>query len=135
MSCQSPLRFFICFVPPLLTRDSPLMPNSRPPCTRLRRCSSSISYEDAPLSQFLRRPRAYNSLGLNLPLFGSYTGIETSIIPLSIMKSRSLISANITSSRSIVFLSLTLVTRKHRYLPGTCATEVARPFLPVPVSV
>ena len=39
------------------------------------------------------------------------------------MKSRSLVSANITCSGSIVFLSLTLVTRKHRYLPGTCATD------------
>ena len=44
-------------------------------------------------------------------------------MPLSIMKSRSLVSANITCSGSIVFLSLTLVTRKHRYFPGTCATD------------
>ena len=73
---------------------------------------------------------AYNSLGLSLPLFGSYTGIETSVIPLSIMKSRNLVSANITCSGSIVFLSLTLVTRKHRYLPGTCATDGGSAAIP-----
>ena len=39
------------------------------------------------------------------------------------MKSLSFVSANITCSGSIVFLSLTLVTRKHRYLPGFCATD------------
>ena len=65
-----------------------------------------------------------------MPLFGSYTGIETSVIPLSIMKSRSLVSANITCSGSIVFLSLTLVTRKHRYLPGTCATDGGSAAIP-----
>ena len=46
------------------------------------------------------------------------------------MKSRSLVSANITCSRSIVFLSLTLVTRKHRYLPGTCATDGGSAAIP-----
>ena len=65
-----------------------------------------------------------------MPLFGSYTGIETSTIPLSIMKSRSLVSANITCSESIVFLSLTLVTRKQRYLPGTCATDGGSAAMP-----
>ena len=73
---------------------------------------------------------AYNSLGLNLHLFGPYTGNETSIILLSIMKSRSLVNANITCSGSIVFLSLTLVTRKHRYLPGTCATDGGSAAIP-----
>ena len=65
-----------------------------------------------------------------MPLFGSYTGIETSTIPLSIMKSRSLVSANITCSGTIVFLSLTLVTRKQRYLPGTCATDGGSAAMP-----
>ena len=46
------------------------------------------------------------------------------------MKSFSLVSANITSSGSIVFLSLTLVTRKHRYLPGTCATDGGSAAIP-----
>ena len=46
------------------------------------------------------------------------------------MKSRSLVSANITCSGSIVFLSLTLVTRKHRYLPGTCATDGGSAAIP-----
>ena len=46
------------------------------------------------------------------------------------MKSLSLVSANITCSGSIVFLSLTLVTRKHRYLPGTCATDGASAAIP-----
>ena len=65
-----------------------------------------------------------------MPLFGSYTGIETSVIPFSIMKSRSLVSANITCSGSIVFLSLTLVTRKHRYLPGNCAADGGSAAIP-----
>ena len=46
------------------------------------------------------------------------------------MKSLSLVSANITCSGSIVFLSLTLVTRKHRYLPGTCATDEGSAAIP-----
>ena len=46
------------------------------------------------------------------------------------MKSRSLVSANITCSGSIVFLSLTLVTRKHKYLPGTCATDGGSAAIP-----
>ena len=46
------------------------------------------------------------------------------------MKSRNLVSANITCSGSIVFLSLTLVTRKHRYLPGTCATDGGSAAIP-----
>ena len=46
------------------------------------------------------------------------------------MKSRNLVSANITCSRSIVFLSLTLVTKKHRYLPGTCATDGGSAAIP-----
>ena len=46
------------------------------------------------------------------------------------MKSLSLVSANITCSGSIVFLSLTLVTRKHRYLPGTCATDGGSAAIP-----
>ena len=46
------------------------------------------------------------------------------------MKSRSLVNANITCSGSIVFLSLTLVTRKHRYLPGTCATDGGSAVIP-----
>ena len=73
---------------------------------------------------------AYNSLGLNLPLFGSKTGIETSIILLSTMKSLSLVSANITCSGFIVFLSLILVTRNHRYLPGTCKTDGGSAAIP-----
>ena len=46
------------------------------------------------------------------------------------MKYRSLVSANITCSGLIVFLSLTLVTRKHRYLPGTCATDGGSAAIP-----
>ena len=46
------------------------------------------------------------------------------------MKSRSLASANITCSGSIVFLSLTLVIKKHRYLPGTCATDSGSAAIP-----
>ena len=46
------------------------------------------------------------------------------------MKSLSLVSANITCSGSIVLLSLTLVTRKHRYLPGTCATDGVSAAIP-----
>ena len=46
------------------------------------------------------------------------------------MKSCSLVSANITCSGSIVFLSLTLVTKKHRYLPGTCATDGGSAAIP-----
>ena len=46
------------------------------------------------------------------------------------MKSRGLVSANITCSVSLVFLSLTLVTRKHRYLPGTCATDGGSAAIP-----
>ena len=46
------------------------------------------------------------------------------------MKSLRLLSANITCSGSIVFLSLTLVTRKHRYLPGTSATDGGSAAIP-----
>ena len=46
------------------------------------------------------------------------------------MKSRSFVCANITCSGSIVFLSLTLVTKKHRYLPGTCATDGGSAAIP-----
>ena len=46
------------------------------------------------------------------------------------MKSRSIVSANITCSGSIVFLSLTLVTKKHRYLPVTCATDGGSAAIP-----
>ena len=46
------------------------------------------------------------------------------------MKSLSLVSANITCSGYIVFLSLTLVTRKHRFFPGTCATDGGSAAIP-----
>ena len=46
------------------------------------------------------------------------------------MKSRSLVSANITCSGSIVFLLLALVTKKQRYLPGTCATDGVSAAIP-----
>ena len=46
------------------------------------------------------------------------------------MKSLNLVTANITCSGSIVFLSLTLVTRKRRYLPGTCATDGGSAAIP-----
>ena len=46
------------------------------------------------------------------------------------MKSRSLVSASITCSGSIVFLSLTLVTRKHKYFPGTCETDGGSAAIP-----
>ena len=46
------------------------------------------------------------------------------------MKSLGFVSANITCSGSIVFLSLTLVNRKHKYLPGTCATDGGSAAIP-----
>ena len=44
-------------------------------------------------------------------------------MPLSTRKSLNLVSANTTCSGFILFLSLTRVTKMHRYLPGTCETE------------
>ena len=46
------------------------------------------------------------------------------------MKSLNLVSAKITGSGSIVFLSLILVTKKHRFLPGTCETEGGSAAIP-----
>ena len=63
---------------------------------------------------------AYNSRGCSLPLFGSYTGSESSFTSISTRKSLSLVKDKTRFSGSTCCFSVALVTKKHRYFPGIC---------------
>ena len=61
---------------------------------------------------------AYSSLGCSRPRLGSYTGSESSLTSLSRRKSLSLVRERTKSSVSTCCLSVALVTKKYKYLPG-----------------
>ena len=63
---------------------------------------------------------AYNSRGCSLPLFGSYTGSESSFTSISTRKSLSLVKDKTRFSGSTCCFSVALVTKKHKYFPGIC---------------
>ena len=63
---------------------------------------------------------AYSSRGCSRPLFGSYTGSESSFTSLSTRKSLNLVKDNTRFSESTCRLSVARVTKKHRYFPGIC---------------
>ena len=76
---------------------------------------------------------AYNSRGCSLPLFGSYTGSESSFTSISTRKSLSLVKDKTRFSGSTCCFSVALVTRKHKYFPGICDTaggKAATPPIP-----
>ena len=61
---------------------------------------------------------ACSSLGCSRPRLGSYTGSDSSLTSLSRRKSHSLVRERTKSSGSTCCLSVALVTKKHKYLPG-----------------
>ena len=63
---------------------------------------------------------AYNSRGCSRPLFGSYTGSESSLTSLSTRKSLHLVKDKTRFSASTCRFSVALVTRKHKYFPVIC---------------
>ena len=63
---------------------------------------------------------AYSSLGCSRPLFGSYTGSESSFTSISKRKSLNLVKDKTRFSGSKCCFSVALVTKKHRYFPGIC---------------
>ena len=76
---------------------------------------------------------AYISRGCSRPLFGSYTGSESSFTYLSIRKSLSLVKDKTRFSGSTCRFSVALVTRKHKNFPGICDTaggKAATPHIP-----
>ena len=76
---------------------------------------------------------AYNSRGCSLPLFGSYTGSESSFTSISTRKSLSLVKDKTRFSGSTCCFSVALVTKKHKYFPGICDTaggKAATPPIP-----
>ena len=63
---------------------------------------------------------AYRSRGCSRPLFGSYTGSESSFTSLSTRKSLNLVKDKTRFSGSTCRFSVARVTKKHRYFPGIC---------------
>ena len=63
---------------------------------------------------------AYSSRGCSRPLFGSYTGSESSFTSFSTRKSRSLVKDKTRFSGSTCRFSVARVTKKNRYFPGIC---------------
>ena len=63
---------------------------------------------------------AYSSPGCSRPLFGSYTGSESSFASLSTRNSLNLVKDKTRFSGSTCRFSVALVTTKHRYFPGIC---------------
>ena len=63
---------------------------------------------------------AYSSRGNSRPLFGSYTGSESSFTSLSTRKSFNLVKDKTRFSGSTCRFSVARVTKKHRYFPGIC---------------
>ena len=58
--------------------------------------------------------------GCSRPLFGSYTGSESSFTSLSKRKSLNLVKDKTKFSGSKCLFSIALVTKKHKYFPGIC---------------
>ena len=63
---------------------------------------------------------ACSSRGCSRPLFGSYTGSESSFTSLSTRKSLNLVKDKTRFSGSTCRFSVARVTKKHRYFPGIC---------------
>ena len=63
---------------------------------------------------------AYSSRGCSRPLFGSYTGSESSFTSLSTRKSPNLVKDKTRFSGSTCCFSVARATKKHRYFPGIC---------------
>ena len=63
---------------------------------------------------------AYSSRGCSRPLFGSYTGSESSFTSLSTRKSLNLVKDKTRFSGSTCRFSVARVTKKHKYFPGIC---------------
>ena len=63
---------------------------------------------------------AYSSRGCSRPLFGSYTGSESSFTSLSTRKSLNLVKDKTRFSGSTCRFSVARATKKHRYFPGIC---------------
>ena len=77
---------------------------------------------------------AYSSRGCSRPLFGSYTGSESSFISLSTRKSLNLVKDKTRFSWSTCRFSVARVTKKHRYFHGICNAaggKAATPPIPV----
>ena len=64
--------------------------------------------------------KRYNFRGCSRPLFGSYTGSESSFTSISTRKSLNLVRDKTRFSGSTCCFSVALVTKKHRYFPGIC---------------
>ena len=62
----------------------------------------------------------YSSRGCSRPLFGSYTGSESSFTSLSTRKSLNLVKDKTRFSGSMCRFSVARITKKHRYFPGIC---------------
>ena len=76
---------------------------------------------------------ACSSRGCNRPLFGSYTGSESSFTSLSTRKSLNLVKDKTRFSGSTCRFSVALVTKKHKYFPGICDAaggKAATPLVP-----
>ena len=63
---------------------------------------------------------AYSSRGCSCPLFGSYTGSESSFTSLSTRKSLNLVKDKTRFSGSTCCFPVALVTKKHGFFPGIC---------------
>ena len=77
---------------------------------------------------------AYSSRGCSRPLFGSYTGSESSFTSLSTRMSLNLVEDKTRFSGYTCRFSVARVTKKHRYFPGICDAaggKAATPPIPV----
>ena len=76
---------------------------------------------------------AYSSRGWSRPLFGLYTGSESSFTSLSIRKSLIFVKDKTKFSGSTCRFSVALVIKKHKYFPGICDAaggKAAKPPIP-----
>ena len=73
---------------------------------------------------------AYISRGCSRPRNGSYTGNESSFTSLSTSKSLSLVKDKTKSSGFACCFSVALVTKKHRYFPGSCIAAAGKAATP-----
>ena len=76
---------------------------------------------------------AYSSRGCSHPLFGSYTGSESTFTSLYARKYLNLVKDKTKCSGSTCRFSVARVTKKHRYFPGICDAaggKAATPHIP-----
>ena len=73
---------------------------------------------------------AYSYRGCSRPLFGSYTGSESSFTSLSTRKSLNLVKDKTWFSGSKCRFSVARVTKKHRCFPGICDAAGGKPATP-----